>query len=47
MLVRFGLDDAGRPRPLLETGRVLGTAPTRLVADLDDAVRALRRSAVG
>lgn len=40
--IRFGLDVGGRPRSLLETGRRLGLAPTRIAGPIDAAVRRLR-----
>ncbi len=46
MIIRFGLGESGRPRTLLETGRARGIAPTRLVGPLEDAVRAIRASAL-
>jgi hypothetical protein len=46
MFIRFGLTDSGRPRTLLETGRSRGIAPTRLIGSLEEAMRAIRASAI-
>ena len=46
MGVRYGFRDGGRPRSLLDTGRALGLAPTRLAAGIDAALRTLRHAAL-
>jgi hypothetical protein len=46
MVIRFGLTESGRPRTLLETGRSRGIAPTRLIGSLEEAMRAIRASAM-
>ena len=45
-LVRFGLDVPGRPRSLLETGRLIGRPPTRWSGGMEALLRSLRRAAV-
>jgi len=45
-LVRFGLDVPGRPRTLLETGRLVGRPPTRWSGELEALLRSIRRAAV-
>ncbi len=46
MVIRFGLTASGRPHTLLETGRSRGIAPTRLIGSLEEAMRAIRASAM-
>ena len=45
-VVRFGLDVPGRPRSLLETGRLVGRPPTRWSGEVEALVRSVRRAAV-
>lgn len=41
--MRYGLESPGRPHSLVETGRGLGIAPTRLVGGIDACLARLRR----
>ena len=45
-LVRFGLDLPGRPRTLLETGRLIGRPPTRWSGAVEALLRSVRGAAV-
>lgn len=44
--IRFGFEPEGRPRSLLETGRRLGVAPTRIAGPIDETTRRLRHAAL-
>ena len=45
-LIRFGLDAPGRPRSLLETGRLVGRPPTRWSGGMESLPRSVRGAAV-
>ena len=44
-LIRFGLDAPGRPRSLLETGRLVGRPPTRWSGGMESLLRSVRGAA--
>ena len=45
-VVRFGLDVPGRPRSLVETGRLVGRPPTRWSGEVEALLRSVRRAAL-